>query len=168
MGDQQATVSVYVMSDVAEQRKVFGTEMTSRGLVPLWLAVRNKTDSGMALALDPSDVRLTQGSRSRTGRNAAANPEPAGTVDAASVPTLSLADHARLTQTELRRQLSKQIIEPGATSAGFVYAAVDPSVANPSGWDLTLMLRRHPSAQGDAGTSYTLPAGLSTSLLWKD
>ena len=166
--DEHAEVNLYVVRDQGDQRTYLGTELAQKGVLPVWLSVRNKS-AHESIALDFRDVRIdAQGRAIAEPERAHAPVNTAGEqgvvlVGAAllSLPLLfggakMLSDSSEIKRNIMAKQLYSATIPPGGSASGFVYTAVDPAAQTSWNYEMSVILRAVPVPPGDAGWHYII------------
>jgi hypothetical protein len=157
VGDDDLSVDVYRMTDVAEQKTYFRVELGHRGIEAIWVRITNKTQGSrylfdaddVAIAKDDAELARAERARSSVSTSDAESTEIVGA--ALLAPPLIFAGAAMISEaTEVRRNLAeKQLyshtLGPGQSVSGFVYVKTPPG-GGLTGYRLKLRLRPLPAA----------------------
>lgn len=151
ISDDNVEVGIHVLRDPAEQNDYFGTELTEKKVLPVWISVTNKSTDKWFL-IDPQEMRVgKKASPLSLSNDAGLQPDTTtaktvGTIGAVgfavgalllspglmilALPAMLAAGSSVLVADELKRRIAAnrlyvRTMFPKDTAAGFVYLQVE-------------------------------------------
>jgi hypothetical protein len=172
--DDTASVAAYILSDRNEQRKYFGVDLTSNGVIPVFLQITNASKGNLIFERDRIQVANANDTLSASER--AKNPvygTGAKVVTGAAVASLVLmsaagvvlfmpiagkmaADNAAFRRNVIEKEFYSRTLLPGETANGFIFLSSKDNTATGAGYDLKVILTPLPPAPSAPDISYTI------------
>jgi hypothetical protein len=123
-------VAVEPVEDLKDQKKYLGTELSTKGYLPVFLVVEN--GSGESLLFDKAKLTFGDGEATGTSlQNRSQAGEAAGLMSAAAVSPAGLfialkliANASQVQQNMLKKEVQSKTLSPGTSVHGFLYIPI--------------------------------------------
>jgi hypothetical protein len=158
--DNRVEISAYPMRKLEDQHTYFGTDLTPKGILPIWLSIHNRTPAD-SMAFNLSDVQIeTQGRTVAEPSRARAPIDPTdeelATILSVWVGAKMRSDSAAIRSNMMAKKFYSTTLSPGETASGFIYASVDPAGQQAGAYKMTIVVHQIPVPPSDVGRHYTI------------
>jgi hypothetical protein len=162
LDDGGLVLATYAMTEPQEQAQYFGGDLTSRGVVPVWLSISNGT-ADQTFVVDADEI-VVQTAGGGVGERKGADKVSGAGGDLAvgqvamlgsfyALPLIVIADGALVQANEMKRSLIEKAfyshtLHPGQSGAGFIFLRAPK--AHEALAATTLVVTLHPTPAGPA------------------
>ena len=172
--DGMAIVTAFVLSDVNEQDKYFATNLTSKGIIPVYLQITN-TSNNANLLFDRDQVRVTRGGDVLSTSDRAKKPvdeTAAVIVSSALIVSIVLvsaltvilgplaskmvSDISVIKRNIVEKEFYSRTLLPGEKADGFIYLTAKDARTLIDGYELVVILKPISQTGGMRESSYSI------------